>query len=51
MTPIELINSFVAEKLECDIQRLTVFPLGSLRVHTKCLTHCEVLKRTICQAE
>lgn len=31
MTPIELINSFVAEKLEGDIQRLADFPLGSLR--------------------
>ena len=31
MTPVELINSFVAEKLEGDIQRLADFPLGSLR--------------------
>ena len=31
MTPIELINSFVAEKLDGDIQRLADFPLGSLR--------------------
>ncbi len=31
MTPIELINSFVTEKLEGDIQRLVDFPLGSLR--------------------
>lgn len=31
MTPIELINSFVAEKLEGDIQRLADFPLASLR--------------------
>ena len=31
MTSIELINSFVAEKLDGDIQRLADFPLGSLR--------------------
>ena len=31
MKPIELINSFVAEKLDGDIQRLADFPLGSLR--------------------
>ena len=31
MTPIELISSFVTEKLEGDIQRLADFPLGSLR--------------------
>lgn len=30
MIPIELINSFVAEKLDGEIQRLTDFPLGSL---------------------
>ena len=31
MTPIEIINSFVAEKLDGNIQRLANFPLGSLR--------------------
>ena len=31
MTPVELINSFVADKLDGDIQRLADFPLGSLR--------------------
>ena len=31
MTPFKLINSFVAEKLEGDIQHLVDFPLGSLR--------------------
>ena len=30
MTSFEFINSFVAEKLEGDIQRLADFPLGSL---------------------
>lgn len=31
MTPIEIINSLVAEKLDGNIQRLANFPLGSLR--------------------
>jgi hypothetical protein len=30
MTLIEIINSFVAEKLDGDIQRLADFPLGYL---------------------
>lgn len=31
MTPIELISSFVPQKLEGDITRLACFPLGNLR--------------------